>query len=431
MGTYVENIDTHVLNQTLPKLLTELEVLTKKGDIPPTDLDGILQVQYVLMNFSSAFEKADHRLVASAWVDDANTACTQIINNITNYKNSPNATYITNSVSQLETLLRYSAMLNVVNSRQGMQGVQKAQVAYEETVNSHVKTLGKQVDSLNNVLEELRQASVSHKAELDRQATQFASTITNEQSRLDSLATAYQTQMTEDKTKFVTAVQGYDSTVKQIIEDFLVEQKTLKESFNETAKKELDEERQASDSLITTYEQKFDEYEKQVQNIVGIVNTNMFSHKYKEVADDAHKRARFWHGLAIGLMVLVALFAFYAFVMTLNEDAGWVRLVAKIFATTTIATGAAYSARQASKQEKVERYARKIEMELVAIDPFIDSLDNEKKEQIKEDLTKRIFGNADSMEISNKDEAHHALDKISTTDEVIKTLVAVINKLAK
>ena len=106
-------------------------------------------------------------------------------------------------------------------------------------------------------------------------------------------------------------------------------------------------------------------------------------------------------------------------------------MVAKIFATTTFVTSAAYAARQASKQEKVERYSRKIEMELVAIDPFIDSLDDEKKSLIKEEIARKIFGNADAMEISSKDEAYTAMDKLTSIEEVLNSLVTVIGKLPK
>ena len=155
----------------------------------------------------------------------------------------------------------------------------------------------------------------------------------------------------------------------------------------------------------------------------------MFSHKYKEVADDAHKRAKFWHLIAVILMLVVSGFAVYAFILTTNQDTNWVRLVAKIFATTTLVTGAAYSARQASKQEKVERYARKIEMELVAIDPFLASLDDERRSNVKEEISRKIFGNPDGMEINTKDEAYTAMDKLTSIEDLLVSIAkTLLNK---
>lgn len=147
--------------------------------------------------------------------------------------------------------------------------------------------------------------------------------------------------------------------------------------------------------------------------------------------DDAHDRAKFWHLWAMILMVLVGGFAVYAFIITVNADTSWVKLVAKIFATTTLVTAAAYAARQASKQEKVERYARKIEMELVAIDPFIQSLEQEHQSMVKEEIARKIFGNADAMEISQKDEPYKAMDKLTSIEESMQSLVSLLGKISK
>ena len=106
----------------------------------------------------------------------------------------------------------------------------------------------------------------------------------------------------------------------------------------------------------------------------------------------------------------------------------WVTLVAKIFATTTLVAGAAYSARQASKQEKVERYARKIEMELVAIDPFIASIEEERRSLIKEEIAKKIFGNADAMEISASDEAYPAIERLASIEDITKSILSFVSK---
>ena len=128
------------------------------------------------------------------------------------------------------------------------------------------------------------------------------------------------------------------------------------------------------------------------------------------------------------LIVLVGAFAVVQFGFNVNEDTSWVKLVAKIFTTSTLVTGAAYAARQASKQEKIERYARKIEMELVAIDPFIQSIEEEKRSAIKEDLARKLFGDAKALEISSKEESYAALDKLASIEELLKNTLSNISK---
>ena len=97
------------------------------------------------------------------------------------------------------------------------------------------------------------------------------------------------------------------------------------------------------------------------------------------------------------------IFALCSFALPLNQGTDVVELMTKIFTTSAIATAAAYTARQASKQERVERYARQIEMELVSLEPYLLSLDDATKERIKEELAYKYFGKEDVMELKKND----------------------------
>ncbi len=59
-------------------------------------------------------------------------------------------------------------------------------------------------------------------------------------------------------------------------------------------------------------------------------------------------------------------------------------------------------------------------MELVAIDPFISSLDEKKRSLIKEEIAKKFFGNADAMEINSKDEYYPAMDKLTSIEDLLQ-----------
>ena len=50
---------------------------------------------------------------------------------------------------------------------------------------------------------------------------------------------------------------------------------------------------------------------------------------------------------------------------------------------------------------------------------------------IKEEIAKKIFGNSDTMEISSKDEAYTAMDKLTSIEDLLQSLVVLINKIPK
>ena len=67
-------------------------------------------------------------------------------------------------------------------------------------------------------------------------------------------------------------------------------------------------------------------------------------------------------------------------------------------------------------------------MELVAIDPFIQSIEEEKRSAIKEELARKLFGDTKALEISSKEESYTVLDKLVSIEELMKN---AINKMSK
>lgn len=440
MSEHTEKIASHGIHTNLEDVFTALEAVVEMKDNSPLAVETAARVKMIVSNFSASLNNCHRDLISIKWLDQSSSALSNIKSYLNNYKSNKDANTLNKNCSgQLDILLQYSTQLNCVKSTRSIKGVMAAQEEYLRIMDGQNALCFAKIKDLENEVKQLQTIIQQQDSTSKNNLQELQTSINNEKQRLDSFATSYQTQMASDQKEFVAMS---DSLKK----DFSTEQEQRKKGFEEFLEKankqslQIDENasiqaasiEKNSQAVIDGYKQKFEEYKSQVENIVGIVNTNMFSHKYKEVADDAHKRARFWHGVAIALILLVGGFAIYAFIVTVNEDTSWVKLIAKIFATTTLVSGAAYAARQASKQEKVERYARKIEMELVAIDPFISSLEEDKQSSIKEEISRKIFGNADAMEISNKDEPYAAMDKMVQKDDLlIQLLTQLLNKFSK
>lgn len=421
MSVHSDKVDKHAVHTSLENVQNELERAKEIQDKTPEAVEVLARIAFITKNFSQALESCNKELIVISWLEDASKALVNIKSYMTTFfSNKDTNTLRSNSNSQLDVLLQTSTKLNCVKSSQSLRGITAAENEYIDFVNSQNQLLMARVKELEDDIAVFKKAINEHEEFSKKSVQELKSAVDSERRRLDGFAATYQQQMQTDQTNFSAMSDSLKTS-------FSEEQEERKKMFSEQAKAFEDE----AISLIGGYQKRFEEYEQQVVNIVGIVNTNMFSYKYKEVADDAHDRAKFWHLWAMILMVLVGGFAVYAFIITVNADTSWVKLVAKIFATTTLVTAAAYAARQASKQEKVERYARKIEMELVAIDPFIQSLEQEHQSMVKEEIARKIFGNADAMEISQKDEPYKAMDKLTSIEESMQSLVSLLGKISK
>ena len=439
MSFYTDSIDKHAVHTNLQNVLTEIDAVIKMANKPIIDTEAIARIAQVVKNFETALATCDKSLIMVGWLNDASSALQNIKGYITNYKSSKDATQLkSNCFAQLDTLLQCTVKLNCVRSKQSLTGYANAVSSYKQTMDAHTEQLQEKVKDLENEIETLKRQVADHSQTSVQAVQTFQTALDTEKRRLDGFSTSYQNQMAADQKSFADFIEklriafndGQDER-KKTFDSEIGTMKSQQQDIDNEASAQRAEIAKRGDSVIQSYSDQFEEYRQQVVNIVGIVNTNMFSHRYKAVADDAHNRARIWHIITVILILVVGCFAVYSFILTANDSTNWIRLIAKIFATSTLITGAAYAARQASKQEKVERYSRRIEMELVAIDPFISSLDDERKSALKEEIARRIFGNSDGMEINSKDESFVALDKLNSIEEILQSLSGAINKIAK
>lgn len=389
----------------------------------------------ILDMLEDKLENGNLELVRVQWLDSINSLCINIRDNGINYESSQNLSHIDNIDSYSDELLEYLFRLNSVNNMPS--DVNEAYKNYVERYHDMVKELISCIDQTKRELDSLKSTIDSNNSNSMSNLQELSDKIVQEQQRLDAFATTYQQQMNDDKQSFSTFKETlnkefqesktiWENNVSTIIESG----NELQDDFSNSTSEQFEKFEQEKDTLINNYSKIFEKYKEDVRKMVGIINANTFSSKYREVADDAKKRSFKWHIVAIVSMLIVAGFAVYAFVCTTNTDTSWIKLVAKIFATGTLATLVAYAMTEATKHEKVERYARKIEMELVSIDPFIESLDDEKKTEIKKTVAEKIFNSPDDMGISKNDDKYgKRLERINTN--LLKELIALISKISK
>ena len=167
---------------------------------------------------------------------------------------------------------------------------------------------------------------------------------------------------------------------------------------NEECSNFINNSKQKVENLIDENSKKIDEYKLKVEEIVGDMNTGVFSYKYKQVADDAKKRNLYWN-IAVGITVIIVLFMAWITFNSLNESINnWPLLIVRFFMIVIGLTFAAYAAKQADLQGKVERYSRKNEMEVVAFDLFVKNMHPDTQGELKKEVVRRIFGRENIIE---------------------------------
>ena len=106
----------------------------------------------------------------------------------------------------------------------------------------------------------------------------------------------------------------------------------------------------------------------------------------------------------------------------INYD--WHKAIIRIIASAILIYPATYASRESSKHRKIENLNRKLELELSSISPFIEILDEAKKQEIKVKLVEKYFGNSTNIEIGEDRN-----ENISAN--MLETIVKLVTNISK
>ena len=142
------------------------------------------------------------------------------------------------------------------------------------------------------------------------------------------------------------------------------------------------------DSLRTSQEQ--------AAQIVQVVGNTGITGNYQKIANAEGKQANSWRWMTItffGAGIAVAGATFWKFWHEpFSPENAWSVLIRLMYAIA-ITAPAWYTAKESARHRSSADRARQTELELASLGPFIELMPDEKKNQIREDLTKRYFGN--------------------------------------
>jgi hypothetical protein len=136
---------------------------------------------------------------------------------------------------------------------------------------------------------------------------------------------------------------------------------------------------------------------KEVEKLVGVIGNLGVTSGYQTTANNARISMWVWQTQAVIGMAIVIWFAFRAFLSTLQGDFHWPSFAGRVFLTITVGVYAAYAASQADRFFQIEKYNRKLSLELAAIDPFIALLPLDEQYKFKLEIGRRSFAQDETL----------------------------------
>lgn len=163
--------------------------------------------------------------------------------------------------------------------------------------------------------------------------------------------------------------------------------------------------------------------DEEISKLIGLVGNKANIGEYMKYADKAYKERIIWQiaTLSIFIIAFVALM-----VITFRTKDYNMGTLIKYVITIILFGMSGYTAKQAGNLRKDEVYFRKQQLELSSIDVYLADMPDSIKQNIKVDLSSKIFGQArETYKNKYDDTANTTIDKIS---KMLENILNTINK---
>ncbi len=334
----------------------------------------------------------------------------------------------THALSQIHSNL--SAPFNELTSFQANKSVGhlvNAAAQFEQNVVPYFWGFAPQLQQLPpNTFSSLLEAQANASLESIRQITAERDNLA---SKLNGLSTDVEAQSDrlESLTDVVAKERAEAAATVAKLEQIFAQKETERASLFDVAMSEMKENFQTlenrtkteSAALIANIEDK----RTQAARILQVVGNIGVTGNYQQIANAEAAQANFWRWVTVGIFsagIAVAGATFVKFWgQPFSPENAWAVAIRLLYALA-ITAPAWYTARESARHRTNSDRARQTELELASIGPFIELMPEEKKVQIREQLTASYFGRTV--------EAHTAqspLDAVAIKDMAIELAKAL------
>jgi hypothetical protein len=329
-------------------------------------------------------------LIAVAELNAVSTEFENALGQINAFVGDDNVGHLNNAVNNITSAMTYIRNLPIHINKTDLD-FSKNIASFQETIQNKYK----QTEKSQNELEERFRLTNEKLIEKDNEIKWLNDSIVAKQTEIQNLITTLQTQVDTSITTYTKQVADDRNIFR---DEITADRETIKLDTAEIIK---DLERKLSDA-------------SKLVNVIGNVGV---TGNYQNIANHHKDTANTWRTIAIGFMCLLSSLLIYSIWKISDPAYDWHKAIIRIVSAAILIYPATYAARESSKHRRLENYNRKAELELAAINPFIEILDETKKQAIKEKLVDKYFGNTvnfDKEIDKEKDVSIDLLEKVVT-----------------
>lgn len=258
---------------------------------------------------------------------------------------------------------------------QQLRGLSKDFAEVEEQVGDIRSRVDQRASEINEI-----------QASLDSRLTELQGTIEQQRGRLDESIERYQEQFSEAQER---RIEEFRKEISQLESSSSAATAAADQRLNEA----VENARAQADQLMNEMR----ELRTKAEDTAGVIGATGTSAGYRKEADAQEQIANWLRASAVLFGLVAAGLAVWAIIHAQqNPSASFSIVLSKVAGALVFGGIAGYLATQSGHHRAREEQARRRQLDLIALPPFIATLPDEEKEEITREVASRIFVNSES-----------------------------------
>lgn len=400
MAHTIQQVEAHALFNTVEQLRERIDELREHTSELP---DGMFERFYALTELILArVFGSDAIMIPTVSLDQTNSHLHNVLTELNSFLSNENAAHIQNAINQLSSAFQSFPSVFRVEGK--------------DTYSKVLTALSKRTHSLIEELDSKSQQTLSDLEKLETLSNQLKQAIDSEQQRITDGLGNVETQFTESQGSrskaFNESLDGFSTTLREklvetdgTLEKHIVSSKT---KFSKDASQLL----QFLEDLQSDSTEKHEE----ILKLYGLVGRNSQIGGYKENAESARRAGMLWDGITFFFMVLAIIVlvgpSLISYFVKGFSPIDWTQVLSRFPISTVLLVPAAYAGAQSRRQKQAYDTAKRNQLHIAALGPYLSTLPKSTQDRIKAFLAPRFFyaDNSETLDIEKLFEKVGSLD---------------------
>jgi hypothetical protein len=394
MSNWSERVAAHGVWQVLKELEITLENAEKREGLDSLANAALDRVRTVMRFVSQRLESADPLLVNLAVLDATSAALTRVRDEVTHFSGNGDLGHLTNANTHADAVLVGAAPLPVVVSGNEVRTLGRAAAEYRRGLESVLDSVKAREAGLTQKVSATEQKLLDLQSAVDVVKAGAETFLTSARSSFQQSQEARQVEGARTQSDVETRFQSLTAELAAKTTEAISEFAALRVATQTRVDAELAAIRSAHASSASQVLADMLAQKARADELVGIIGERGVTAGYQAASRHAMWTKWFWQVTTIAAFAVLIWFAKTVFFSNVSTEVTWPMLVGRALLTIAIGFAAAYAARQGDKAAQAEAVNRGMALELAALGPFLEPLDEAKRAEFRLKIGDRTFGQA-------------------------------------